>query len=167
MTEPSPRPDRSDPDTPIDVVLTPAGFELLTAARGALLDAVLAERAPDRYEHAHRSAVRAAAAVLASRGRADPRRRRPVSVWVMIEHLAPELGEWAPVFGASSARCTGAGPDPLEAVTPREADDLLRDAEAFHARVRINLGLPGPVPLVLTQAALDALGVPAAHRSAG
>jgi SAV_6107-like HEPN len=55
---------------PISAPISAATVELLDRSRAGLLTATTAERAGERYIAAHLSALRAAAAVLATRGRA-------------------------------------------------------------------------------------------------
>jgi hypothetical protein len=120
---------------------------LLELSRRGLLEAGASRCHPtERYAQAHLAALRAAAAVLACRARPAPARRaRPTSAWVLLTQVAPELGEWAQFF-ASGARKRAAAEAGLPAVTAREADDLLRDAEAFLGVVETTLGLlPHPV----------------------
>ena len=88
--------------------------------------------------------LRAAAAVLAARAHAsDPRerRRRPTSAWVLLTAVAPEFGEWAAFFAAGAGKRAAAEAGLTRAVNPREADDLLRDAQTFLALVETTLGL--------------------------
>ncbi len=115
---------------------------LLGLARRGLLEASAPGQHPaERYAGAHLAALRAAAAVLACRARPAPARgSRPTSAWVLLTQVAPELGEWAQFF-ASGARKRAAAEAGLPAVTAREADDLLRDAEAFLEVVETSLGL--------------------------
>ncbi len=123
---------------------TPAAASLLDAARRGLLEAATLDLPPERYATAHLSALRAAAAVLAARARPESpsRRRRPTSAWVLLTAVAPELGEWAAFFAAGAAKRAAAEAGLPRAVTPREADDLLRDADTFLAVVETTLGLP-------------------------
>lgn len=88
-------------------------------------------RAGQRYVLAHLAALRAAAAVLAARARPGTRRSRPVSVWVLLAQVAPEFEEWARFFAAGAAKRAAAEAGITHAVSLREADDLLRDAQAF------------------------------------
>lgn len=109
----------------------PAGTLLALARRGLLDAGAPSLRPAQRYALAHLAALRAAAAVLACRARpARGRRSRPTSAWVLLAAVAPELAEWAGFFaaGASKRAAAEAG---LPAVTAREADDLLRDAQTF------------------------------------
>lgn len=111
----------------------PAGT-LLRLARHGLLEAATAAAPAERYAAAHLSALRAAAAVLACRARPAARtgrRSRPTSAWVLLAGVAPELGEWAAFFAAGARKRAAAEAGLPHAVTAREADDLLRDAEQF------------------------------------
>jgi L-fucose isomerase-like protein len=73
---------------------------------------------------------------------APSRRTRPTSAWVLLAAVAPELAEWAAFFAAGAAKRAAAEAGLPSAVTPREADDLVRDVEAFLAMVEGSLGLP-------------------------
>jgi L-fucose isomerase-like protein len=111
----------------------PAGA-LLRLARHGLLEATAAGAPAERYATAHLAALRAAAAVLACRARPAARtgrRSRPTSAWVLLAAVAPELGEWAAFFAAGARKRAAAEAGLPHAVTAREADDLLRDAERF------------------------------------
>ena len=117
---------------------------LLATARSGLTDAARCSVAADRYAAAHLSALRAAAAVLAACARPMPpstRRSRPASAWSLLVQVAPELGEWASFFAAGAAKRAAAEAGLPGAVTAREADDLLRDAETFVALVETKLGI--------------------------
>ncbi len=130
----------------------PTALRLLVTARSALREAERAETPAERYATAHLAALRAAAAVLAARARPDDARaRRPTSAWVLLTAVAPELGEWATFFAAGAAKRAAALAGLRTAVTPREADDLLRDVRTFLALVETMLGL-------LPDASLDRAG---------
>jgi hypothetical protein len=93
---------------------------------------------------AHLAALRGAAAVLAARARPSSpaaARRGPRSAWALLAQAAPELAEWAGFFAAGAGKRAAAEAG-LDAVTTREADDLLRDVETFLALVDTTLGLP-------------------------
>jgi hypothetical protein len=128
----------------------PASVELLTTARRGLLEATLAETPAERYATAHLAALRAAAAVLAARAQPSGRRSGPRSVWVLLPRVAPEFGEWAQFFAAGAAKRSLAAAG-VGVVSAREADDLLRDAEAFCGLVAASLpGVAGQLPLPAT-----------------
>jgi hypothetical protein len=114
----------------------------LTSARRALGEAEATGDSLERYAFAHLAALRAAAALLADRARpADARPRRPTSVWTLLERVAPELAPWAAFFAAGANKRAAAQAGLRGAVTTREADDLMRDADAFVALVETGLGL--------------------------
>jgi hypothetical protein len=115
--------------------------DLLMSARRSLTQASIAPTSGERYAAAHLAALRAAAAVLATRSRPSSRRSRVVSVWVVLPQVAPELGEWAAFF-AAGARKRAAAEAGLDIVSHREADDLVRDADTFLVRVCEVLGIP-------------------------
>lgn len=123
----------------------PAGT-LLGLARRGLVEASSADRPHERYAAAHLAALRAAAAVLACRAQPATgagRRSRPTSAWVLLTAIAPELGEWAAFFAAGARKRAAAEAGLPTAVTPREADDLVRDAETFLSVVETALGYGG------------------------
>jgi hypothetical protein len=119
---------------------------LLTLARRGLVEAMSADRPAERYAAAHLAALRAAAAVLSCRARpatGSPRRSRPTSAWVLLTTVAPELGEWAAFFAAGARKRAAAEAGLPTAVTAREADDLIRDADTFLSVVETTLGVDG------------------------
>lgn len=125
---------------------------LLGLARKGVLEALAATHPVDRYAAAHLAALRAAAAVLACRARpatGPGRRSRPTSAWVLLAAVAPELGEWAAFFAAGAGKRAAAEAGAVNAVTPREADDLVRDTQNFLAVVETTLGLAHQ-PLLIT-----------------
>jgi len=125
----------------------PGVLDLLGAARHGLAEAMVAPRPAERYAQAHVAALRTAAAVLAARARpVSP--RGPRSAWALLAQVAPELGEWAGFFAAGAGKRAAAEAG-LNAVTAREADDLLRDAETFLALVETTLGVPHQTSLPL------------------
>ncbi|MGI9093555.1 MAG: SAV_6107 family HEPN domain-containing protein [Mycobacteriales bacterium] len=131
---------------------------LLSAARQCLQDGAWADRPAERYAAAHLAALRCAAAVLAVRAQptsaqpasAQPRRAgrpaRPASAWVLLAAVAPELGEWSAFFAAGAAKRQAAEAGSSHAVTEREADDLLRDAETFLAVCQTTTGAGASPP---------------------
>ena len=131
----------------------PAPTLLLLAQQG--LDDAASTPAPgQRYALAHLAALRGAAAVLACRARpavapaagntgggptgglTGGRRSRPTSAWVLLSAHSPELAEWAAFFAAGARKRAAAEAGLAGVVTPREADDLLRDATSFLAVVQ-------------------------------
>ncbi|MFI7589429.1 SAV_6107 family HEPN domain-containing protein [Spongisporangium articulatum] len=114
---------------------------LLERSRAGLLSACAARTPGERYVTAHLAALRAAAAVLAVRSRPGGR-GGPRSVWEVLPRVAPEMGEWATFFASTAARRAAIEAGRAYVVSGRDADDLLRDAEAFHHLVESALGLP-------------------------
>lgn len=127
-----------------------AAVMLLDRSRAGLLQACAARTPAERYVAAHLAALRAAAAVLATRARPGAR-GGPRSVWELLPRIAPELGEWASFFASTATRRAAVEAGRGEVVTVRDADDLLREAEDFRTLVAHALGLsPQPVlPLAL------------------
>ncbi len=133
---------RSDPTPRCRVA--PSALALLESARYGLAASEGEASAAARYVAAHLAALRAAAAVVAAR--ADPgtssRRRRPLSVWELLPKVEPALAEWAAFFAAGAAKRAAAEAGLPRAVSLREADDLLRDAEMFVSLAENALGVP-------------------------
>jgi hypothetical protein len=121
-------------------VPTPA-VELLERSRAGLFAAAMTVHAGERYVAAHLSALRAAAAVLATRGRPSSRGAGPRSVWEVLPRIAPELTEWAAFFAAGADRRAAVEAGRVETFPVREADDQLRAAETFVQLVEAGLGL--------------------------
>jgi hypothetical protein len=131
-----------------------ATFAYLERSADSLREAITSTDPAMRYVHAHVSALRATAALLAARARpAVPGRRSRAqrNAWVLLTQVAPELTEWATFFSAGAAKRAAAEAGSRRAVTEREADDLVRDADRFLAVVEESLGLSRhlPVPMHL------------------
>ena len=118
--------------------------DLLERSRETLESACRAVDTTERHRDAYLGALRAGAALVAARVAAPPR-SRPRSVWQTLPEIAPELGEWATFFAASSRRQALA--DRGGWVSAREADDLLRQSEMFLRLVSDLLGAPLAAPL--------------------
>ena len=103
----------------------------LGRARAALTEAEGSDRPGSRYLAAQLAALRTAAVVLALRGRTGRSSRSggPRNAWQLLAEVAPELGEWAAFFDTTQARRDAVRGGAW--VSAREADDLLRDAQAF------------------------------------
>jgi hypothetical protein len=119
----------------------------LERAATSLHEAITARDIATRYACAHVSALRATAALLAARARPAPRGRRQKNAWVLLAEVAPELGEWANFFAAGAAKRAAAEAGSTRAVSEREADDLVRDADRFLAVIEQTLGLVPHVPV--------------------
>ncbi|HEX4701269.1 MAG TPA: SAV_6107 family HEPN domain-containing protein [Pseudonocardiaceae bacterium] len=111
----------------------PAGsaLALVRQARAGVAEAQRETEPAQRYATAYLAALRAAAAMLALRGRPHRGRARPTSAWVLLTSLAPELTEWAVFFAASSATRAAILAGVTRNVTQRAADDLVREAAHF------------------------------------
>ena len=127
------RPLRTGSDRQPGVRITPpvpqAARDLLTDATRGLGNAMAATTVADRYAAAHLAALRAAAAVLAARAR--PVRGRRGSAWELMSKVAPEFAEWAAFFAAGSAKRQAAEAGIARLVSPRDADDMVRQVAAF------------------------------------
>jgi hypothetical protein len=126
-----------------------ASHAYLARSAESLREAITTTEVPLRYAQAHVAALRATAALLAAR--ATPltgRSRRPAqkNAWVLLTEVAPELAEWAAFFSAGAAKRAAAEAGSVRAVTEREADDLVRDADRFLGLVEEALGLTRHVP---------------------
>ena len=117
-----------------------AAHEQLELARHDLAEAMTTTVPGERYAAAHRGALHTTAAVLAVRTR-PVSTKRPRSAWALLPQVAPELTEWAAFFAAGAGKRAAAEAGLTRAVSPREADDLLRDAQTFLALVETTLGL--------------------------
>ena len=104
---------------------------LLTEAEQGLAEAEHETNPAHRFAAAYLCALRAAAAMLALRGRPHRGKARPTSVWTLLAAVAPELREWAAFFAAGSATRASVQAGITRAVSPRAADDLVRQAGQF------------------------------------
>lgn len=111
--------------------VAPAALALLAQARRGLAEAERQAEPVDRFTASYTSALRAAAAVLAARGRPHRGRSRPTSVWTLLPAAAPELAEWSAFFAAHSALQAAAQAGISRRISLRAADDLLRQAGQF------------------------------------
>ncbi len=125
--------------TPLHSLPT-ATYDLVILARRSLTEAHIATEPAERYVAAHLCALRAAAAVVAARTEPDHRRRQVRSVWAVLPTVAPELTEWSQFF-ALSAKKRSAAEAGVKCISAREANDLLRDADAFLVRIVSILGI--------------------------
>ena len=133
-----------------------ASHAYLARSAASLREAITTTEVPLRYAQAHVAALRATAALLAARAMplaARPgARRRPAqkNAWVLLAEVAPELAEWAAFFSAGAAKRAAAEAGSTRAVSEREADDLVRDADRFLGLVEEALGLTRHVPIEAT-----------------
>jgi hypothetical protein len=127
--------------------LPAATHAYLERSAASLREAMLSADVPQRYALAHVAALRAAAALLSARAKpTTARRRRQKNAWVLLTEVAPELEEWATFFAAGAQKRAAAEAGSRRAVTEREADDLVRDADRFLAVVEGSHGLTRHVP---------------------
>lgn len=131
--------------------IAPTALALLESARYGLANAAGETSAGGRYVAAHLAALRAAAAVVAARPApgTGQRRKAPRSVWELLPQVEPALAEWAAFFAAGAGKRAAAEAGLPRAVSVREADDLLRDAETFLSLAEEALGLPAQAALPL------------------
>jgi hypothetical protein len=134
------------PRHPFD--LPAATHSYLARAASSLQEAMTTSEIPMRYACAHVAALRATAALLAARATpATPRRgRQQKNAWVLLAEVAPEFSEWAAFFAAGATKRAAAESGSRRAVTEREADDLVRDADRFLGLVEESLGMTRHVP---------------------
>lgn len=111
----------------------PAAVSLLTQARHGLAEARREADPVERFTAAYLSALRAAAAVLAARGRPHRGRAKPQSVWTLLESGVPELAGWAAYFAAHSARHAAAQAGVTRGVGRESAVELADRAAQFLA----------------------------------
>ena len=136
----------------------------LERAAASLREAITSTDAGLRYAHAHVAALRATAALLAARATPVPARRgRAVqrNAWVLLGQVAPEFAEWAAFFSAGAAKRAAAEAGSARAVTEREADDLVRDADRYLGLVEESLGMTRHLPLPALVPALVPGALPA------
>ena len=115
-----------------------SALDLLDRSRQSLLAACQSAVVVERFTQAQLGALRAAAALVAARP-TTWRPQGPHSLWELLPTVAPELSEWADFFELTTPR-----PRRSPAISSREADDLLRQAETFLDLVCRSLGLPVP-----------------------
>lgn len=116
-------------------------FVLLERARALLVEAGRADSPEERFRLAHLAALRTGAALLAQRGRPAAARRRLVSVWVLLESVAPEFAPWTTLFAAGAATRAAVEAGAVGVVGSRAADDQLRAADEFLRLVAADAGL--------------------------
>lgn len=132
--------------------LPQSAVDLLARADAELLAAQFSSEPGEQFVHAHLAALRAAAAVIAVRGR-PLGRRAPRAAWEMLAVVAPELDAWSAYFasGAALRRAVDAGR--LDAVDAARAESVLCSAEDFLDEVGELLSDPAPVTAARVAAA--------------
>lgn len=141
-------------------------LDLLAQAQRGLDEAESSPLPHESYATAHLAALRTAAAVLAARGRpesSERARRRIRSAWEVLRDIAPELADWSAFFAAGAGRRALAEAGVRDAVSAREARELLAVAEAFLRTVERMLVTEAPLPHSRPQA----VGVAHGRQAAG
>jgi hypothetical protein len=123
-------------DFPIRPTVPTSALRLLAEAERGMAEAAQESVPAYRFAMAYLCALRAAAAVLALRGRPHRGRSRPTSVWTLLAAVAPEFREWAAFFAACSATRASVQAGITRVVSPRAADDLVRQTGQFIGLVR-------------------------------
>lgn len=121
-----------------------SAFALLAQAEDGLGEAERELDPAQRYAEAYLAALRAAAALLAMRGRPHRGRARPTSVWTLLPSVAPELREWAAFFASCSATRAAVQAGITRVVSTRSADDLVRQVGQFTDLVRRAIRIVAP-----------------------
>lgn len=122
----------------------PRAAELLSRADAELLAAQFSSEAWEQFSHAHLAALRAGAAVVASRGR--PAGRRTLrTVWEMLDVVAPELTSWSGYFAAAAALRSAVDAGRFDAVTPARAEEAVCASEDFVDAARALVETPTAV----------------------
>jgi hypothetical protein len=141
----------SAPHAPVDAPSSRRAAELLTRADAELLAAQFSPEPWERFSHAHLAALRAGAALVASRGKPGGR-RPPRSVWGMVGVVAPELRRWAEHFEEAARLRSAVEAGRFDVVSAERGDQALCDAEDFVDAVReaVEADAAGaPVPRML------------------
>jgi hypothetical protein len=121
--------------------MSASSVALLTQARGLVLDAARTGDPGERFRLAHLAALRVAAAAVAQRGRPASVRRKLISVWLLLDKVAPGYAYWSGYFAAGAvvrAAVEAGTPNPVCADV---ADAQLAAATAFLAEVAGELGM--------------------------
>lgn len=125
----------------------PSARVLLRSARRSLAATERETSAGGRYVGAYRAAARAAAAVVTARGGVPAYGRESRSVWELLPQVEPILADWAAFFAGGAGKRAAAEAGLSHAVSPRDANELLRDAETFVAIAESAVAIPARRPL--------------------
>ncbi|MGQ0838660.1 SAV_6107 family HEPN domain-containing protein [Actinokineospora sp.] len=118
-------------DFPVTPAVPASALGLLAQAEHGLSAACHEPDPAHRFADAYLCALRAAAALLATRGRPHRGRAKPTSVWTLLSSVAPEMREWAAFFASCSATRAAVVAGITGRVGPRQADDLVRQTAEF------------------------------------
>jgi len=116
-----------------------AGIELINQAHRGLEDVRELQDPLQQYAGAHLAALRAAAAVLAVRGRPESpsgRRQRIRSAWEILPKVAPDLTAWAVYFASAASKRARAEARITGSVSAHDVEDIVRLCTAFLDQVR-------------------------------
>lgn len=113
---------------------------LLARCDAELLAAQFSSDPADRFLHAHYAALRAAGAVLETRGKSRVRGQSS-NVWQLMARHIPDLGRWSTIFAESARFRSAIDSGRFDLVDDARADQLLAAAEDFRDAVRENLAL--------------------------
>ncbi|GAA1732849.1 hypothetical protein GCM10009809_30360 [Isoptericola hypogeus] len=114
--------------------MDPEVERLLARSDAELAAATGTDDPAERFVHAHLAALRAAAAIVALRGRPSPRSRAR-TVWDMLAVVEPELASWAGYFASGARLRAAVDAGHGEQVEARRAAELVACAEDFRDEV--------------------------------
>lgn len=115
--------------------VAPQTAELLGRADAELLAAQFSGEPWEMFSHAHLAALRAGAALVASRGR-PAGRGAPRTVWGMLDAVAPELHTLSALFAHAATLRSAVDAGRFELVTAARAERALCAAEDLVDAVR-------------------------------
>lgn len=118
----------------------PAAAPLLAQAHRGVRAARGESDLVERFTGAYLSALRAAAAVLAARGRPHRGRAKPESTWSLLATTAPELAGWAAYFEGFSARHAAVQSGASRRADEESTGELLQRAGEFLAIADVTAG---------------------------
>jgi hypothetical protein len=119
---------------------TAAARPALEQARALWRDAISQPLPADQFRIAHLAALRATAALLATRAEAGPRAaHRPTSAWVLVLKVVPEFAEWASYFAAGVPKRAAADAGAIGAVSADDAAELIEAVRVYLALVHTEL----------------------------
>lgn len=141
---------RTAPGTPVPAEVT----RLLSRSDAEIAAAHATTDVAERFVHAHLAALRAAAAVVALRGRPGARRGSR-SVWELVEQAEPSLAGWSVYFAGGARARAAIDAGRFDAVDASRADELVRCAEDFRDEVGLLVdpdGAFGSLPVPFSRA---------------
>src|SRR3954452_9101943 len=121
---------RGAPDSFRAAPLPARVLDLLARADAELLAAQFSPEPWEQLSHAHLAALRAGAAVVASRGTPSGR-GAPRTVWGMLGVVAPELSSWSTYFADAASLRSAVDAGRFELVGPQRGEEAVCAAEDF------------------------------------